>query len=194
MLEEKFKIILLDEEKIEFVESVNKKAFTVKKTFSYFLFFIIAGVFIAQISTIATVAATEGKIGIMVWPMTFLIVLCIGMIISIILAILNSNNTYFCITNQRIIKRHGAFNNKFIHYSLKNIGTIEVSGGMFDSRGEKGSANIIVVTKDFHTDSKGNVHQTRFRVESLNNAYEAYKILNKLTQGNNEALRIKNIK
>jgi len=106
----------------------------------------------------------------------------------IIYAILNAKNTYFCITNKRIIKRSGAFNNNFIHYTLKNVGTIQVVGGIVDSNG---SATLLITTKDFHTDNKGNANANRLRINSLYDAYEAYNILSELVDGNNETLRVK---
>lgn len=118
------------------------------------------------------------------------------LVIIIFITILNMSgkNTYFCITNKRVIKRSGSFNNKFIHYSLKNIGTVEVSGGLFDSNGKNRSANLKVSIKDFHFNTDGNGHLKFLEVISLNNAYEAYKLLNELTEGNNEVIGVKNEK
>lgn len=90
--------------------------------------------------------------------------------------------------NKRIIKRTGAFNKNFIHYTLKNIGTVQVIGRIVDS---KTSATLLITTKDFHTDSKGNTHANRLRVSSLYNAYEAYNVLSEIVDGNNETLRVK---
>ena len=108
----------------------------------------------------------------------------------ITLSILNKNgkNTFLCITNERIIKRSGTFNNKFNSYSLKNVGTITITHGIFDSNGEKPSATLIILVKDYHTN---NSHTGALKINSLNNAYDAYKLLNELTKGNNEVLRIK---
>jgi len=105
--------------------------------------------------------------------------------------ILNANNTFFAITNKRIIKRSGAFNNKFIHYSLKNIGNVEVIGSVFDSKGSDGSAKLIITTKDFHTNTDGNRTPKYLVINSLNKAYKAYSLLSEKTEGNNEVFRIK---
>lgn len=66
----------------------------------------------------------------------FSIIVCV---VYIIILNQNARNTFCCITNKRVIKRSGAFNNKFVHYSLKNVGTIRVSGGIFDSKNQNPS-------------------------------------------------------
>ncbi|MEG0139148.1 MAG: hypothetical protein RR703_04165 [Bacilli bacterium] len=115
------------------------------------------------------------------------ILLCVIVLCYIIYVGLNNKNTYFAITNKRIIKRTGAFNNNFIHYTLKNVGTVQVVGGVVD---RNDSATLLITTKDFHTDSKGNTHADRLKVSSLCNAYEAYNMLSELVEGNNETLNV----
>ena len=115
----------------------------------------------------------------------------IGIVLNFIGTILVANNMFLAITNKRIIKRSGAFNNKFIHYSLKNIGTCEVVGSIFDKKGKDGSANLIVTVKDFHTNTDGNAFPVTLNVDCLNNAYNAYNILSEQVDGNNESLRVK---
>lgn len=53
------------------------------------------------------------------------------------------------------------------------------------------SADLLITVKDFHTNTDGNTTPMELIIESLNNAYEAYKIINELTEGNNESLRVK---
>lgn len=98
-----------------------------------------------------------------------------------------AKNTYFCITNERVIKKTGLFNDKYVHYSLKNVGNVEVVGSAFDKKGENASATLVVTSKDFHTDTSS---KDILKVPSLNNAYEAYKILAEVTEGYNENLRV----
>ena len=52
-------------------------------------------------------------------------------------------------------------------------------------------ATLLITTKDFHNDSNGNVSAARLKISSLCNAYEAYKVLNELTEVNNENLMVK---
>ena len=116
------------------------------------------------------------------------IIVCL---VYIIILTKNAKNTFCCITNKRIIKRSGAFTNNFEHYSLKNIGNVQVNGSIFDSKGDNPSASLFITVKDYHTNTDGNTTPMVLSVESLNNAYEAYKIINELTEGNNESFRVK---
>ena len=99
----------------------------------------------------------------------------------------HAKNTFCCITNKRVIKRSGAFNNDFKHYYLKNIGNVRVDGGIFDSKGDNPSANLVITVKDYHTNTDGNANPTYLVIESLDNVYDAYKMINKLIEGNNES-------
>jgi len=118
----------------------------------------------------------------------FSIVVCI---VYVFILIKGAKNTFFCITNKRIIKRSGTFTNDFVHYTLKNIGTIRVDGSIFDSKDNNPSASLVITVKDYHTNNDGNTSPDMLIVESLNDAYKAYKTLSELTEGNNESLRIK---
>lgn len=191
MVKEKFTMILQKDEEIKWSNGVNKFPFIIKKASFNLLGYAVAGVFIAQFFTIFSNIGSQGRVGLQIWPKTFIIVFIIGIIISIISAILNSNNTYFCITNKRIIKREGAFNNKFIHYSLKNVGTVGVTGSLVDNKSKNASANLLITVKDFHMNTDGNSKPIRLIIQSLICAYEAYKLLSELVEGNNEVLRIK---
>ncbi|MBQ5810330.1 MAG: hypothetical protein IIW23_01985 [Clostridia bacterium] len=118
------------------------------------------------------------------------VLFAVGFLINLIRVVLQSNNTFFAITDKRVIKLEGAFGNRFSHYSLKNVGNVFVQGGAFDAKGADGSADIIVAAADFHTDPNGNRVRAKMVVRSLNRAYDAYKLLSEMTEGNNEALRI----
>lgn len=74
---------------------------------------------------------------------------------------------------------------------MKNVGTLRVDGGIFDSRGQHPSANLFITVKDFHTNADGNSKPFVLSIYSLNDAYEAYKIINELASGSNESHRIK---
>ena len=64
---------------------------------------------------------------------------------------------------------------------------MQVAGSIVDTNE---SATLLITTKDFHTDSKGNTHANRLKIRSLYSAYEAYNILSELTTGYNETLRV----
>ena len=119
------------------------------------------------------------------------IISIIACLLYIYILNLQAKNTFFCITNKRIIKRDGAFSNNFVHYSLKNIGTVEIDGSIFDSKEDNPSARLNITVKDYHTNTDGNSTPKKLSIDCLDHAYEAYKMLNNLTAGNNENLRIK---
>lgn len=185
MYKDKFNMILNKNEEILWSNSINVLANTKKRFLtsfliitSLFLLIGIEGFMILQLIKISSIVI----IGTILF---FWILVCL-----ITLSILkrDGENTFLCITNERIIKRNGAFNHKFNSYSLKNVGTITITNGIFDSNGEIPSATLIILVKDYHIN---NSHSGALKVNSLNNAYEAYKLLNELTKGNNEVLRIK---
>lgn len=189
MRKDMFEQVLQKEENILWAEGVNAKAFIKSETLTGIGFSAFISCFPAQLITIAFAAATDGNKSILaVWPIVWAISFIIGTIISYVIAKRNSKNTFFAITDKRIIKRSGVFRNQYIHYSLRNIGTVQVSGGIFDNNE---SASLIITVKDFHINTDGNSHPLRLGVKSLNKAYEAYNILSEKTEGNNEVLRVK---
>ena len=186
-MKEKFEMLLDKDEEIKWSNNVNVKAYILKGLIPTILlggfFSLWATLFFGSFIFREKMMENNGP-----YLVPILFILPIIIIGYLIISYLNARNTYFAITNKRIIKRSGAFNNSFIHYTLKNVGTIQVSGSVVDSNN---SATLLITTKDFHNDSKGNVSATRLKISSLYNAYEAYKVLNELTEGNNESLRVK---
>lgn len=191
MYKDKFEMILQKDEEIKWSGNVNIAAGVIKSLFSALLVigtlilfsFIPVGFLSGDTKGVYDFSALISKAGIY-----YVFILSIVLIPTFIVSILGSANTFLCITNKRIIKRHGAFNNKFIHYSLKNVGTINVTGELFDSRGAMASANLSVTIKDFASNENSSAI---LNVISLRGAYDAYKLLSGLVEGNNEALRIK---
>lgn len=191
MLEHNFTSILMQDEEVKFVQGVDKRAYTIKKTISNILVVLIADIFISQFVTVFGNMFTMGDMGFIAWPITFGIVLLLGMPVAFLFASLSANNTFFCITDKRIILKYGVFNFKFIDYSIRNIGTTSVQGSVFDTQGEHASANLVIVTKNFHNDTNSKEAHTAVKVISLVDAYYAYKLLNEMTQGHDEVYRIK---
>lgn len=194
-----FNKILQDDETIIWSNGVNRKSYLLKKQLtttlacafiglfiSFFIGGIATGIISSQYEGLNEISTMFKVIGIL-----WLAIFSIGFIISFINNYFNAKNTYLAITNKRVIKRSGAFSDKFIHYSLRNVGNIEVCGSLLDSKDQNASANLIISTKDFHTNTDGNTRPVRLVITSLNNAYEAYKVLSKETEGHNEVLRIK---
>ena len=196
MFNEKFKFILQEEEKIQWSGNVNVGANIMKGLIPFVALVAPLGAFFGVFGGGIWYSVNYGKVQINVVNDVLAILIPVWIILLaayFIVNFLNSKNTFFCITDKRIIKRSGAFGNKFIHYSLKNVGTVSVSGSMFDSKGEGGSANLSVAIKDFYTNTN-TASMNNLKVRSLRGAYEAYKMLSKTVEGNNEFLRIKNEK
>ena len=185
-MKEKFEMILDKDEEVKWSNGVNVKAAVLKGL-------VIAIPFSAFLSLWGTlffgsfIFSDKFMEGNGPYLVPFLYVFPIFVIAYVVVSYLNAKNTYFAITNKRIIKRSGAFKNSFIHYTLKNVGTIQVVGSVVDS---ENSATLNIVTKDFHTDSQGHASGAALKIGSLCGAYDAYKMLNELTEGNNENLRV----
>lgn len=194
MLKEKFDVILESDEKVLWCGDVNVVASTKKRLLKLFLIglfpataVIMLGIPYSLVFLLLSIFSII-PLWIGVAHFVFSAIVCI---VYITILIKDGKNTFLCITNERVIKRSGAFNNRFVNYSLRNIGNIEVDGGFFDRHGKKQSANLLITVKDYHMNTDGNAKPKRIEVISLNNAYEAYKVLNKYTKGNNEVLRVK---
>ena len=179
MINEKFKNVLQKDEEIKWSGKTKAISVILRKSPIIIAVSLFISFFASQLITMVRAKLSFEYI-LIVSPVLFVIIM--------IYFYLNARNTYFCITNKRIIKRSGAFNNKFIHYTLKNLGTISVSGGIF--HGEN-CANLIIATKDFHNNSNGGRVGLNLSIPALNNAYEAYNLLSSMVEGNNESLRVK---
>lgn len=194
MFKEKFNMLLDKDEEIKWCEGVNTSAYLKKNFSKTFLFGLFPPIAMLMLGTpygwllllLSLLKVIPMWIGVA--HFIFSILVCI---VYVIVLNMDAKNTFCCITNKRVIKRSGAFNNKFVHYSLKNVGTVRAEGGIFDSKGKNHSANLFVTVKDYHTNTDGNNRPNVLSVKSLNNAYEAYKIINELTEGNNENFRVK---
>jgi len=194
MVKDKFQHVLQDDEEIIWSNGVNKKAYILNTSsfgiFSSFAFGIILSAFLGIIPN-----TIKGNDEVSYWlPAVlsyFAIIFVIGLTLSLIGSSLNARNTFFAITNKRIIKRSGKFSDRFEHYSLQNVGNVEVRGTIFDSKGENGSANLIVLAKSYHTNTAGASTRTGLMICSLNNAYEAYNVLSEKVHGNNESFKLK---
>ena len=194
MKEDMFKVILDDDEKVLWCEGVNKDAYIKKCATKLFLIGLFPPFALLMLGVPYTllflVLSLFNVIPLLAGIIHFIFSICV---VCAYLKCLNmeADNTGICITDKRLIKRSGIFNSKFIHYSLRNIGTVEVAGGLFDRKDSNPSADLIVSVKDFHMNSDGESHHTKLSVISLNNAYDCYKKLSDLTEGNNETIRIK---
>ena len=194
MNRDKFELILDNDEEIKWCEGVNAKAYVKKTIFKMFLFGLFPPFALLMLGIPYTLVFLVLSL-LKIIPMPIGIIHFIFSIIAVLAYVkyldMNAKNTYFCITNKRVIKRSCAFTNDFKHYSLKNIGNVQIDGSIFDSKGDNPSANLLITVKDYHTNNDGNSIPMVLTIESLNNAYEAYKIINELTEGNNESFRVK---
>ena len=193
-MKEKFEFLLDKDEEIKWLDGINISAYVKKNFLKTFLFGLFPPVALLMLgvpySLVLLILSLLKVIPMLIGIAHFIfaIVVCFAYIFVLIKG---AKNTFFCITNKRIIKRSGAFTNDFVHYTLKNIGTIRVDGCIFDSKDNNPSASLVITVKDYHTNTDGNTKPDVLIVESLNDAYKAYKTLNELTEGNNEVFRVK---
>ncbi len=184
-MKEKFTSILTDDEKIIWANQVNTKAASKHSFISNI--WAIALFIVPAIVMIPFIAVNRAPAWILIFPLIpFLIVYTI----LIWITIKSANNTYFAITDKRIIKRYGAFANKYVHYSLKNAGNVEAHGTIYDKKDTPESATLIITVKDFHNDTSGYYNTDLMIINHLECGYEAYKTLTKLIEGNNEKIRV----
>lgn len=194
MIENNFNMILDSDEKILWCGDINVSAYVKKNFFKTFLFGLFPPFALLMLgipySIVLLILSILNIIPLWIGIAHFIFSV-IACLIYILILTKDAQNTFCCITDKRVIKRSGAFNNKFIHYSLKNIGNVEVNGGIFDSKGNNPSADFIITVKDYHIDSNNTPSSKKLVIYSLNKSYEAYKLLSDLIEGNNEVIRVK---
>lgn len=181
-----FKNVLQDNEKILFEAGVNKKAYLLKTNLSVLIWIILAPIVFTFVINNFAVNTLGSNTVTTTLSTIFLLFFIFPFILAFFGSILDAKNTYFAITDTRIIKRTGAFNIRYIHYSLKNIGNVSINESVYDSKGENGSATLTIIAKDFQSDV-----ESLITITSLNKGYTAYKILTEKIKGNNEVFRIK---
>lgn len=191
MFEKKFVEVIQKDEEIKWCNNVNSGARAMKAMKPVLTIFLVLGVFISfpSIPLFLTKEITY-EIFLTIYKI-FGLVVAFTCLVAMIFSNIKSFNTFFCITNKRVILRTGAFANDYVHYSLKNIGTIKVDGSIFDKKGKNASANLQISVKDFHNNTDGVGANVVLGVSSLYNVYEAYNMLSEMVEGNNEVLRIK---
>lgn len=118
---------------------------------------------------------------------TFFACLLIMLICIVVLLNKNAHNTYFSITNKRIIKRYGIFKPNFVGYPILNIKSIKVTEKKILFKKEKTTNFTFFIPFDYDNGVSLNYS---LEIKALNNAYEALEILTKLTK-KNKGIKIK---
>lgn len=193
-MREEFEMLLDKNEEIKWCDGINISAYVKRSFFKTFLFGLFPPIAVLMLGVpygwlfllLSVFHVIPMWIGVA--HVSFSIVVCL---VYIMILYKGAKNTFFCITNKRVIKRSGAFSNDFKQYSLKNIGNVQVDGSIFDRKGDNPSASLLITVKDYHTNTDGNTNPMVLSIESLNHAYEAYKVIHELTEGYNESFRIK---
>lgn len=136
-MKEKFEMLLDKNEEIKWYNGINVSAYIKRGFFKTFLFGLFPPFALLMLEVpyswllllLSLLKIIPMWIGVV--HFLFSIVICIFYI-----NILNKSakNTFCCITNKRVIKRSGAFTNNFEHYSLKNIGNVQINGSIFDNK------------------------------------------------------------
>ena len=163
---EKFDYVLCDDEKVLWTGSVNKKAYVWKALWKVMLGALLP-CFVIMVPSIG-MGFTPGVIAAFsVW---FLIVL-----IAIPFCRKDAKNTFLCITNRQIIKRHGIFKNDIQRISINSINELKLITSWIDSDNPI-SSTLQVTTKGFGSNSA----PLALRISSLVHADVAYKLIIKL--------------
>ena len=122
MKKEKFEQVLQKDEEVLWAEGVNKGAYFLKNGLTGIIAVGIVAIFISFMY-VAISSQTNSNVFFTLDSIfkLFGILFGIGMILSFIGIALVANNIFLAITNKRIIKRSGAFNNKFIPVSYTHL-------------------------------------------------------------------------
>ncbi len=189
-MEERFAMVLKDDEQVCWCGAANVAAHILRAVRTALIILIMPTIMTMFPVIFLVGNGSVGRALARCWP--YYAVAYGAVILAVIIgALLNAENTAFCITDQRAISRGGAFGNHLVHYSLKNVGTVQVRGTIFDSRGAHPSGDLIVSVKDFHNDV--DAQPQKLVVRSLSDVYDAYNVLTQLCEGNNETLRVENV-
>lgn len=182
---DKFKNILHDNENVVDVACANKKSFIIKRVLFPAILFVVAII----VLTIVANCIPERRdylgyyrSGFPLWVL-FLVSGVLLIILLIILAILYkaSKNYFICLTNERIIIRHGIFTTDYTYYAIDKVSgniTIDCRQSIFDRREDTCALNLKIELLPV-----GHDHLSIF-TPSIVNGYEFSKKIDKQVKDN----------
>lgn len=146
--ENKFKNVLHEDEKIVVATSANKKSYVLKRVLAPLIVFLVVTTILTIVAILNPVHFVNDKYyykgewldgyyaGFPLW----VLYLVSGSILAVLLLVLliscmASKNYYICLTDKRIITRHGAFTTDYTYYAIDKVSgniTINCNQSIFD--------------------------------------------------------------
>ncbi len=164
-MEDKFKLILDDDEKIVEVLRPNKE----KLIFSTIFGCLLIGLIFCLPLLIAFITEETETNGLL-WIIPVVIFVLI-LVIAIIVSILYYNKTYYAFTNKRLVVRTGIIGVDYKSLDMKTIGAINVYVSLIDKILHKNTGSLRFGSMS----SPINGQNSAFNFSHITNPYENYK-------------------
>ncbi|MGN0960905.1 MAG: PH domain-containing protein [Christensenellales bacterium] len=154
---DKFRNILHENEKVIDSASANKKSFIVKRILIPAILFAVVTIILTIVAICnprhyveGTVVGTWAKPGYYEGFPLWVLFLVSGILLTILLLVWfisnkASKNYFICLTNKRIIIRHGAFTTDYTYYAIDKVSgniTISCNQSIFDKQDNNCAMNI----------------------------------------------------
>ena len=95
----------------------------------------------------------------------------------------SANNTFFCVTDKRVIKRYGVFKTDYIELPYDAIKITNMKTSIFDREEGVRTANLIIISNVLVAGNES-AHGAQITISSLNHVDEAYKLVSGLATQN----------
>lgn len=164
-MEDKFSLILDDNEKIIEILRPNKVKLIFSVVFSYI---ILAMLFCVPLLLAFVFNETESNFNL--WPIPVAIFVVI-VVVSTIFSLLYYNKTYYAYTNKRLVVRTGIIGVDYKSLDMRTIGAINVYVSLFDKILHKNTGSLHFGSMS----SPLNGQNSAFNFSHITNPYENYK-------------------
>ena len=156
---EKFQNILYEDEKVVDATFANKKSYVIKRVLAPFIVFLVVTIILTIIAAVFPRHYVEETTGFWAEPahyegfplwVLFLvsgILLCVVLLVGFI-AYKSAKNYHVCLTNKRIIIRHGAFTTDYTFLAIDKVSgniTIRCNQSIFDKKNSSICALIVQI-------------------------------------------------
>lgn len=185
-MEDKFKNVLNDDEKITKVTTTNN-VYSFKRTLPFIILTVIITILFGGL---AIGLSYEG----FPWIVSIILIVLFIIITIVFYSMFKKGqkNYYVCLTNKRIIIRYGIFTNNFNYYSIENVSgniTTVCKQSIFDKENENNCA--IYCNIELLPVGHG---QLMIFTSNLVDGYNFSKLLEKVVKENSKSKNLKDIK
>ena len=165
-MEDKFNLILDDDEKIVEILRPNK----IKLYFSTIFSTVLIALFVCVSLLLGFIFDEEGIINKLMWliPVVLFVVV---LACSIVISVLYYNKTYYAYTNKRLVIRTGIIGTDYKSLEMKTVGAIDVYVSIFDKILRKNTGSL----KFGSMSSPINGQANTFNFSHITCPYENYK-------------------